>query len=168
MPEYKLIYFNVRGRAEITRWIFEYSGIPYTDERIEKDDWPERKKDIKGGKLPVLMVDGKMLPQSLAIARYVAKEAGLVPEDALQAAYCDALADTAFELLPEWYKFKTSEKSEEEKKKEFEEVLYPKFLEPIMSRLDKRLQEKEWFVSDKVSPRNFHVSDRYFQVTARH
>lgn len=45
------------------------------------------------------MVDGKPLPQSLAIGRYVAKEVGLVPEDNLQAAYCDALADTITEMM---------------------------------------------------------------------
>lgn len=44
MPEYKLIYFNARGRAEISRWIMAYGNIPYTDERVEKADWPERKK----------------------------------------------------------------------------------------------------------------------------
>lgn len=44
MPEYKLIYFNLMGRAELTRWLFAYGGIPYTDERIEREEWPEKKK----------------------------------------------------------------------------------------------------------------------------
>ncbi|XP_071528345.1 hematopoietic prostaglandin D synthase-like [Panulirus ornatus] len=151
MPEYKLIYFNSRGRAELTRWIFAYGGIPYTDERIEKVDWPERKKDIIGGKLPVLMVDGRTLTQSLAIARYAAKRVGLVPEDELEAAYCDALVDTVYDFLPSWRKTITSEKSEEDKIKDFNLVFYPTFLEPLMIRLDKRLREREWFISDKIT-----------------
>ena len=43
MPEYKLIYFNARGRAELVRWIFAYGDIPYTDERFEMEDWPTKK-----------------------------------------------------------------------------------------------------------------------------
>lgn len=44
MPELKLVYFNARGRAELARWILAYGDMAYTDERIEKKDWPERKK----------------------------------------------------------------------------------------------------------------------------
>lgn len=44
MPEYKLIYFNARGRAELTRWIFAYGDIAFTDERFEMSDWPAKKQ----------------------------------------------------------------------------------------------------------------------------
>ncbi|TOF81862.1 hypothetical protein CGJ15_26295, partial [Vibrio parahaemolyticus] len=104
MPEYKLIYFNSRGRAELARWICAYGNIPYTDERIPKADWPSRKPGISGGKLPVLMVDGKQLPESLAIARYLAKQAKLVPDDDFDAAVCDALVDTLSEMMVQVYK----------------------------------------------------------------
>lgn len=40
MPNYKLIYFNMRGRAEIIRYIFAYLDIKYEDHRIEQADWP--------------------------------------------------------------------------------------------------------------------------------
>lgn len=43
MPNYKLIYFNMRGRAEIIRYIFAYLDIKYEDHRIEQSDWPEIK-----------------------------------------------------------------------------------------------------------------------------
>ncbi|TOF87070.1 hypothetical protein CGJ15_25040, partial [Vibrio parahaemolyticus] len=150
MPEYKLIYFNARGRAELARWIFAYSGIPYTDERFENDEWPEKKKSIEGGKVPVLRVDGHTLPQSLAIGRFLSKKAGLVPEDDLQAAACDALVDTIYELMTEMYKFTFPEKSEEEIKKPKAEY-FTTHLEPFMTRLNKRLGEKKWFVSDKIT-----------------
>lgn len=44
MPEYKLIYFNARGRAELIRWIFAYGDIAFTDERFERNDWPAKKQ----------------------------------------------------------------------------------------------------------------------------
>ncbi|XP_006874764.1 PREDICTED: hematopoietic prostaglandin D synthase [Chrysochloris asiatica] len=43
MPNYKLTYFNMRGRAEIIRYIFAYLDINYEDHRIEQADWPEIK-----------------------------------------------------------------------------------------------------------------------------
>ncbi|XP_069187458.1 hematopoietic prostaglandin D synthase-like isoform X2 [Procambarus clarkii] len=152
MPEYKLVYFNTAGRAELVRWIFAYGGIPFTDERIEKEDWPERKKTTEGGKLPVLIVDGKTLPQSLAIARFAAKKAGLVPEDDLEAAFCDALADTAFELLMEAHSIwhgGSPDKSDEQK--QLKDNYFSNNIDPFMTRLEKRLSEKQWFVSDKIT-----------------
>lgn len=44
MPEYKLTYFNGRGMGELIRWIFLYGNMPFTQERVELSEWPERKK----------------------------------------------------------------------------------------------------------------------------
>ncbi|XP_066941846.1 hematopoietic prostaglandin D synthase-like [Macrobrachium rosenbergii] len=149
MPEYKLIYFNAKGRAELIRWIFAYGGIPYTDERIEKDDWPAMKSTIPFGKLPCLVVDGKHLPQSLAMARYVAKQAGLVPECSLQSAYCDAVVDTLTDIGMELFKIHVMT-DEEEKKKQYAEV-NQKTITPALSYLNKKLEDRQWIVSDKIT-----------------
>ncbi|KAK4324334.1 hypothetical protein Pmani_005023 [Petrolisthes manimaculis] len=147
MPELKLVYFNARGRAELARWILAYGNIAYTDERIEMDDWPEKKKTIPTGKVPVLMVDGKPLPQSMAIARYLARLANLVPEDPLEAAYCDALTDTLSDVATEGYKIMFSSKTEDEKKQEYREQFFPNIMKPVLERLEKRLSNREWFAS---------------------
>ncbi|XP_066941847.1 hematopoietic prostaglandin D synthase-like [Macrobrachium rosenbergii] len=149
MPEYKLIYFNSRGRAELTRWIFAYGGIPYTDERLEKEDWPAVKNTIPNGKLPCLMVDGKPLPQSQAIARYAAKEVGLVPEDNLQSALCDAVVDTITDIAMELYKLHVMT-DEEERKNQYLDVK-EKTLEPALSYLEKQLNGHEWIVGEKIT-----------------
>lgn len=45
MPEIRLVYFNLRGRAEPIRWILAYAEQPYTDERFDKEkEWPLKKK----------------------------------------------------------------------------------------------------------------------------
>ena len=44
MPEYKLTYFNLRGRAELSRLIFAYAGQKFQDVRIEREQWPELKE----------------------------------------------------------------------------------------------------------------------------
>ena len=43
MGKIKLIYFNARGRAELSRIILAQAGEDYIDERIERDDWPKLK-----------------------------------------------------------------------------------------------------------------------------
>jgi prostaglandin-H2 D-isomerase / glutathione transferase len=43
MSQYKLTYFNGRGRAEGVRLLFAAAGVDYEDVRIEKEQWPELK-----------------------------------------------------------------------------------------------------------------------------
>ena len=40
---YKLVYFNLRGRAELSRLIFAQADVPFEDQRIERSEWPELK-----------------------------------------------------------------------------------------------------------------------------
>ena len=44
MPPYKLTYFNVPGRGEVSRMLFTMAGVPFEDKRIEFKEWPEMKK----------------------------------------------------------------------------------------------------------------------------
>lgn len=43
MPSYKLTYFHLTGLAEPIRLVFNYAGIEFVDERIDKNDWPKFK-----------------------------------------------------------------------------------------------------------------------------
>lgn len=42
-PQYKLTYFDVRALAEPIRLLFAFQGIEYTDERIQRENWPALK-----------------------------------------------------------------------------------------------------------------------------
>jgi len=98
MPAYKLVYFNGRGRAETIRLVFAAAGIKYEDKRIEKTDWPAFKPTTPWGSVPILEVDGKVVGQSLAIARLVAKEGGLVGKNAVEGGQIDAIVDTVTDI----------------------------------------------------------------------
>ena len=39
MAAYKLMYFDFRGKGEITRLLFAQAGIPYEDVRIQRSNW---------------------------------------------------------------------------------------------------------------------------------
>ncbi|XP_009947241.1 PREDICTED: hematopoietic prostaglandin D synthase [Leptosomus discolor] len=99
MPQYKLTYFNLRGRAEISRYLFAYSGKKYEDHRIEAADWPKIKPTIPFGKIPILEVDGVTIHQSLAIARYLARESGLAGQTPVEQALADAIVDTIDDFM---------------------------------------------------------------------
>ncbi|NXL44538.1 HPGDS synthase, partial [Podilymbus podiceps] len=99
MPQYKLTYFNLRGRAEISRYLFAYSGKKYEDHRIEAADWPKIKPTIPFHKIPILEVDGVIIHQSLAIARYLARESGLAGQTPVEQALADAVVDTIDDFM---------------------------------------------------------------------
>ncbi|KAK5972282.1 Glutathione S-transferase [Trichostrongylus colubriformis] len=93
MPHYRLIYFDARGRAEVTRQLFLLAGQEFDDVRLSHDEWPKHKAEMPFGQLPVLEVDGKQLPQSHAIARYVARQFGHAGKTPFDEALVDAIAD---------------------------------------------------------------------------
>jgi len=102
MVNFTLHYFNGRGRAEISRLIFAFAGIEYNDNRIE--DWPKTKSETPIGQVPFLTLDNgesdiTQLPQSLAIARFLAREYNLVGRNNLDAAKADAIVDTCIDLM---------------------------------------------------------------------
>lgn len=104
MPSYKLNYFNGRGRAEITRLIFAAAGQTYTDNRVASEDWPALKPESPIGQMPYLEVDGAKLPQSISIARFVARELNLAGKNSLEQAQADAIVDTLMDLVNYYYR----------------------------------------------------------------
>ncbi|VDM65878.1 unnamed protein product [Strongylus vulgaris] len=76
--EYKFYYFPGRGLGEIARQIFALAGVHYEDIRVTQDKWPEIKPLMPFEQMPVLEVDGQQIPQSLAIARYLARKYGIL------------------------------------------------------------------------------------------
>lgn len=90
MTTYKLTYFDFPGgRGEPIRIAFHAAGIEIEDERLSFAEFMEMRKTTRFNSLPVLEIDGAAVTQSNAISRYIGKMAGLYPDDARQALYCD-------------------------------------------------------------------------------
>ena len=73
MSQYKLNYFNGRGRAELIRLVFAAAGQKYEDHRIEKEQWPELKAKTPFGQAPWLEIHDNghvtVLAQSVTIGK---------------------------------------------------------------------------------------------------
>lgn len=77
MVHYKLTYFLSRGLGDVSRQLFHLADVDFEDERLEKPHFLEKKETYPFKQVPVLSVDGFQIPQSMAIARYLAKKFGM-------------------------------------------------------------------------------------------
>uniref|UniRef100_A0A7S3VSV3 Glutathione S-transferase n=1 Tax=Dunaliella tertiolecta TaxID=3047 RepID=A0A7S3VSV3_DUNTE len=91
-PALKLFYFDIPGRAEATRLMLRLGKYPFEDYLLKREEWAELKPKMPFGQVPVLEVDGKMLSQSSAMERYVAKLTDQYPSDPWEAAKVDETA----------------------------------------------------------------------------
>ena len=121
MSGIKLIYFNLMGRAEVTRLILAQAGVSYEDKRIEMEEWPALKASMPMGQLPVLEVDGKTICQSMTIARFCARRFGLAGKDELEGSLADQVVDHVSDFLNELVKV-VKEPDEAKKAEMFKEL----------------------------------------------
>nr|XP_054773322.1 S-crystallin 4-like [Lytechinus pictus] len=99
---YKLMYFNTTGRAEAARMLFALKGVEFEDYRFKEGEWPEIKNDKKVfplGQCPVLLIDGKPLPQCKAIIRHLAREFGFYGANNAEAAEIDIVGETVDDIV---------------------------------------------------------------------
>lgn len=96
MPEYKLIYFNVRGLGEVIRQLLTWADQPFEDVRLEIGELTPEKKlelNLEWGQLPILEIDGKRHAQSFAIGRYLAKKYNLMGDNEEEAFRVDEVVE---------------------------------------------------------------------------
>ena len=122
MSNYKLIYFNSRGRAEASRYIFAQAGVEYEDKRVDKEEWLQLKPSTPNGMLPILKVDGKTLIGGGVISRFLAERFGLAGNNDLEnakiAGTTDVLNDFLLQLMAVYLEKDEDKKAELKKKLE--------------------------------------------------
>jgi glutathione S-transferase len=157
MPTYKYTYFNVRGRGETVRLCLAAGGIKFEDNRIEGKDWPALKPSTPWGSLPVLEVDGKPIGQSMTIARYVAREAGLVGKNSFEQAQVDSVVDQVTDLREKGVPLNFKPDAEKAAAfKEFAETTLPAIL-PSLEKFAAANKEKPGlFVGSKMTLADIH------------
>jgi glutathione S-transferase len=153
MSQYKLTYFNGRGRAEIARLIFAAAGVKYEDHRIEREQWPQIKLTTPFGQVPVLEVDGVKLGQSNTIARFLARKFNLAGKTEIEQARVDMIVDCFEDTLKPAVTiyFEKDEAKKAELRKKFLEEQLPVSLDNLEKLLKENKGGDGYFVGDVLT-----------------
>jgi len=160
-PNYKLTYFNGRGKAEIIRLVLTAAGVPFTDVRVDYEWVGKNKAILPFAQLPVLEIDSKVtLCQSLVIARYLARKYNLAGKTDLEQAQAEMIVDCMEDSQKPTEQFlyyeKDEAKKEELKKKYFEEQL-PASLNKLEALLVSNKGGDGYFVGDQLTWADLHL-----------
>ena len=147
-----LTYFDFPfWRAEVSRLALHLGGVEFEDRRPSREAFREMKAtgQLPYGQLPVLEVDGVMIAQSAAIARFCGTLSGHYPTDPLAAARVDELLDAANEIT-----LKVSPTMREKDpgrrsamRAELATVTFPEWL----GRVEGRVDDGEFLVGDALT-----------------
>ena len=146
-------------RAEVLRVSLFISNIPFEDVRISREEFinmiktgylPNGKK-VPFHQLPVIEVDGEIIGQTGAIARYCGKISNLYSNDNINAAKIDQIIDAATDITN--LVSPTIREKDEQKKIEDRLLLKNKLLPRWFRYLENILSEStsDWFVENKMT-----------------
>ena len=156
----KIIYFDLPfWRAEISRLPLFIANIKFDDVRPSDDDWDYAKENgkMKDGtiipfrELPVLLINGQSIAQTMAIARICGKLGGMYPEDIIEAGKVDqivvAVENINALLSPSMKESDPTKKKAMRKELTSNELpTYFGYLQDILSA-----NSSEWFVGENMT-----------------
>ena len=155
-PNIKLLYFNLRGRAEPSRILLAYAGLPYEDERIpppweDPDGWAARKPSLQFGQLPVLYWNNEEISQGIGVARFIAKKVGLAGKTELEAAQVDEVVHAIEDIVNARIGFLLEE--DEKRKKTLTDTFTSRTLPTLLGQLERRLEGRggQFFVGNNLT-----------------
>ena len=146
-------------RAEVLRVSLFISNTPFEDVRITREEFinmiktgylPNEKK-VPFHQLPVIEVDGEIIGQTGAIARYCGKISNLYSNDNINAAKIDQIIDAATDITN--LVSPTIREKDEQKKIADRLLLKNKLLPRWFRYLENILSEStsDWFVENKMT-----------------
>ncbi|CAF1180908.1 unnamed protein product [Rotaria sordida] len=159
--QYKLYYFDSRGRAEPIRLIFAYAGQKFEDIRYSDDEWSKMKNEMPLGQIPVLEINGQKFPQSLAITRYVARQFKLTGKDDLESMKCDVIVDTMNEFNEDYYRLWFFIEDENQRQTETTKFITKTIPEKLtmFEKLMNMYGNGVWAVGDNITWADFVIYD---------
>jgi len=165
MPtDYKLTYFNGRGRAEIIRLVLTAAGVPFEDKRIEFSEMAALKPSLPFSQVPIFEFGDVKMCQSLAIARYLARKYNLAGDSELDQARADMIVDCIEDALKPVGVFARQEQDPTRKaqlKKTYIEEQLPVFLDKLEALLVANNGGKGYFVGDKLTWADLYLIRAY-------
>jgi len=164
----KLTYFNLRGRAEVSRLMLAHKGVEYEDNRITGDQWKALKPKTPFGGLPLLEYNGLELSQSMTIGRFLAREMNLAGKTRTEEAQVDMVVDCIIDLIGA--RVKAVFEKDEKVKAELMEKLKKETVPGAMANLEAILAKNggKFMVGNDVTWADFEVSNFFQAVLTEH
>ncbi|XP_072014620.1 glutathione S-transferase P-like [Amphiura filiformis] len=157
MPEYKLMYFPIRGRGQAIRLLMLDQGVEFQESTIAFKEWPTLKATLAFGQCPVFYVDGETLVQSNTILRYLGKQCGLYGSTDMEAAYIDMLNDGVEDAYSRYLKMIYNDY--ENGKDDYVTKVLPTWLASFEKWLATKADGKAFLMGEKIS----YVDYNFFQ-----
>lgn len=89
----KIIYFDIRGRAEAIRLLLEDVGVDYEDVRVSREEWPEMRPTTPFGRVPIYREGSLEIPETYAILNHLGRQHGLLGVDRASRIRCDVTVE---------------------------------------------------------------------------
>ncbi|KAK2169379.1 hypothetical protein LSH36_10g02007 [Paralvinella palmiformis] len=154
MTRYKLVYFSVKGRGELIRWILKLAEEEFEDFRFTMTTWPEFKPSTPFGQAPTLEIDGKVYCQSMDICRFLANKYGYNGDTLEEKAIVDMIVDHCEDMVTNVVKIfleRDNPERRQEMHTKYEKEELPVFLNNFEKLLEKNNSSNGWFVGDKMT-----------------
>jgi glutathione S-transferase len=101
----RIIYFDLRGRAEAIRLMFEELGEAYEEQRVRSNaQWHAMKPQTPFGSLPIYEEGDLRIAQTQAIYRHIARTRGLYGADERERTECDVGAEAINEAIDDFWR----------------------------------------------------------------
>jgi len=102
----RIVYFDIRGRAEAIRLMLEDLGEPYDDERVRSSEaWAALKPHTPFGALPIYREGDLEFAQAQAIYRHIARTRDLYGTNERERVECDVGAEALNEAIENFWRF---------------------------------------------------------------
>uniref|UniRef100_A0A0B7BI02 glutathione transferase n=1 Tax=Arion vulgaris TaxID=1028688 RepID=A0A0B7BI02_9EUPU len=142
-PEYKVVYFNLRGRGELLRLLLHAAGVQFVDQRVEFADWPSLKSSTPEGTLPYMVIGGKEYGESMPLARYIARKYSLMGISELDQLNADIILNHIDDIRNAVSRARNDKSLTEDQKKEIEAKAMTELLPKLLRRMETRLTENK-------------------------
>ena len=110
MNHLRLVYFQLRGRAEAIRLLLHSLSMEFDDHRVESsEEWTSLKPLLPFGSLPVLESNGSRIAQSHAILRHLGRTLTSVARDESVLRQLDEVQEFVSESQEDLWRFNWSQ-----------------------------------------------------------
>jgi len=158
--EFDLVYYPVRGRAEVARLIFEETGTPFRNTATGDEDLKGNLKpsgDLAFGQVPLLKHGSFKLVQSNAISRYLGRHFNLYGKNSRERAQIDVVIDGVEDFRVKLNKLVYVDKYSDEARPKYVNEVLKLWLGYFETLLLKNSGGHGFFVGDNLSIGDFAV-----------